>query len=733
MERPQLQPYWTVQIIAGEGVYLLSELGDILLRGALYEALAPMLDGTRTAAEIDGALRTAGVTKTPGEAFFHIEDMTKRGYLIDAAPGLGKGEAAFWAAQGIAPNDAVEALGEQTISVRTIGDVPSGLEAALITAGAKVAGDGGFTVVLTDDVLHPELAAYDEGDAPWMLVRPRGLAGWIGPIFRPRRAPCWQCFAARVRGARQAAEHVRATASSGSKLARIGTSTTVQAVLHMAAHEAIRSVVFGGHPLLDGAVTTWSPITGETQRHLVVPRGSCERCGDGASRPSRQVDLQPRPKRFTQDGGHRVASPTQTYERFEHLVSPIVGVVRSVDRIGVLEHGGVYLCVAGDNPAVPPRSLDGVRGHLRSLSAGKGVELQQAKTSALCEALERHSGVFRGDEPRKTASFDQLGEAAIDPRHSMLFSERQYAEREAWNARESKFNRVPLPFDPSRPIEWSPLWSLTREAEVWLPTDLLYYRYPRPPDEAFFVSCSNGCAAGNTTEEAILQGLMELVERDAVSQWWYNRAPRPALDLDAADLPYLHRLKAFLQTRGRSLWLLDLTSDLEIPVYAAVSAKVDAQPERVLFGFGAHLDPRIAALRGATEMNQMVAFDEADDDALGIDDPETVRWLESASLAEQPYLAPQQLKPLPRPTFSDDLTQDVLLCKARLEAIGLQLLVLDQTRTDVGLPVVKVVVPGLRHFWARFAPGRLYDVPVARGWLDEPRAEAELNPIPMFL
>jgi ribosomal protein S12 methylthiotransferase accessory factor len=49
------------------------------------------------------------------------------------------------------------------------------------------------------------------------------------------------------------------------------------------------------------------------------------------------------------------------------------------------------------------------------------------------------------------------------------------------------------------------------------------------------------------------------------------------------------------------------------------------------------------------------------------------------------------------------------------------------------LPVVKVVVPGLRHFWARFGAGRLYDVPVQLGWRKSPLAETELNPIPMFL
>jgi ribosomal protein S12 methylthiotransferase accessory factor len=63
---------------------------------------------------------------------------------------------------------------------------------------------------------------------------------------------------------------------------------------------------------------------------------------------------------------------------------------------------------------------------------------------------------------------------------------------------------------------------------------------------------------------------------------------------------------------------------------------------------------------------------------------------------------------------------------------GLEMLVLNQTRPDVGLSVAKVMVPGLRHFWARFAPGRLYDVPVRMGWLAQKKEEAELNPIPIF-
>jgi len=63
----------------------------------------------------------------------------------------------------------------------------------------------------------------------------------------------------------------------------------------------------------------------------------------------------------------------------------------------------------------------------------------------------------------------------------------------------------------------------------------------------------------------------------------------------------------------------------------------------------------------------------------------------------------------------------------------METLVLDQSRPDVNLRVAKIVVPGMRHFWARLAPGRLYDVPVRIGWLPRPLTEEQLNPIAMFL
>jgi ribosomal protein S12 methylthiotransferase accessory factor len=76
-----------------------------------------------------------------------------------------------------------------------------------------------------------------------------------------------------------------------------------------------------------------------------------------------------------------------------------------------------------------------------------------------------------------------------------------------------------------------------------------------------------------------------------------------------------------------------------------------------------------------------------------------------------------------------DTREQVTACVDVARRAGLDFLVLDQTRPDIGAPVVRVIVPGLRHFYRRFAPGRLYDVPVKLGLRKKPISENELNPL----
>src|SRR5262249_2162458 len=163
--------------------------------------------------------------------------------------------------------------------------------------------------------------------------------------------------------------------------------------------------------------------------------------------------------------------------------------------------GVLHVYLAGNNAARPHRDLARLRSDLRTLNAGKGTTDAQAKASGLCEGLERYSGVFRGDEPRRRARRADPGGAAARLEDCLLFSERQYRERDARNAAGSRFSFIPVPFDPDAEIEWSPAWSLSRREVRYLPTAFCYYDYLQPDERMYCLACSNGNAAGNTLGE----------------------------------------------------------------------------------------------------------------------------------------------------------------------------------------------------------------------------------------
>jgi ribosomal protein S12 methylthiotransferase accessory factor len=534
----------------------------------------------------------------------------------------------------------------------------------------------------------------------------------------------------------------------------------VQTGLALAASETARAIVLGASQAgqagpLDGKLVTVDLASLQTQSHWLTRRPQCPRCGS-RQHPAHTTEngrleaaplvLQSRKKTFTTDGGYRTTSPEETLQRLARHVSPITGAVSGLDPALGTKDSPLHLYSAGHNWGRPGLDLSGLRMSLRSRSGGKGVTDAQARASALCEAIERYSALYRGDEPVIKATLAQLGPAAVHPNDCQLFSEAQFRQRDAFNAGASPFHWTPHPFDEAREVEWTPAWSLTADTCRYLTSAFCYFGYPLPQEHQFCRSDSNGCAAGNTREEAILQGLLELVERDSVGLWWYNRVRRQRVDLDSFDEPYFRSLADYYRSQGRDTWVLDITSDLGIPSFAALSSRrgdslrADELKEFV-FGFGAHLDPAIGILRAVTEMNQMFSYLLVPHTCNGADrgplDRDLRRWFQTATLENQPYVAPQEgSAPRGRADYerlrTDDLREDVLVCVDIVRRHGLEVLVLDQTQPDIDLSVVKVIVPGLRHFWPRFAPGRLYDVPVRMGWLPSPRQEDQLNPIPMF-
>jgi ribosomal protein S12 methylthiotransferase accessory factor len=744
LNRPRFRPHFHVEVVPGEGVFLLAGGRQTLLRGRLYELVAPWLDG-RPADDVCDRLQGQAA---PAEVYFTLTQLERKNYLCEEEAALPDGQAALWSSQDVAPGAAARRLAERPVGVRALGVEVGPFLELLQSLHVRPAGDGPADVVLTDSYLRPELEECNtealRAGRPWLLVKPSGRQVWVGPLFRPGATGCWACLADRLRSNSPVAGYLQGRNGHAAAIVndRACTPATLRVAWGMAANAVATSVVRGELPDLDGKVQTLDVPSWRLQTHTLVRLPFCPACGrPEEARPFQPPALENRRKTFTADGGHRVVPPEETLRQHGHHVSPITGAVPMLERGAPGGDGVLHVYLAGNNMARPYRNLAHLRGDLRTMCAGKGTTDAQARASGLCEGLERYSGVFRGDEPRRRARRPDLGPAAVPLEDCLLFSERQYRGRDARNAAGSRFSFIPVPFDPDAEVDWSPVWSLTRREVRYLPTAFCYYDYPQPEDGIFCLACSNGNAAGNTLEEAILQGFLELVERDSVALWWYNRVRRPGVELDSFGEPYLGRLQAFLEQHHREFWVLDLTADLGIPVFASVSRRTDGPPEQIVLGFGAHLEPKVALLRAVTEMNQMLASPLLKPDAKEVGDqgmdPETAHWLRTATGANQPYLLPAEgparvasAYPL---EWADDLAEDVRACQQKVERAGLEMLVQDQTRPEVGLPVAKVIVPGLRHFWARFAPGRLYDVPVRLGWLPRPPAEEELNPIPMFL
>ena len=585
-----------------------------------------------------------------------------------------------------------------------------------------------LTLVVCDDYLDPGLREIDArqraADRPWLPAKPHGTTPWVGPVFR-RDGPCWQCLAHRMAGHRGAAVRLSRVLGRTVPLPPAETPASLRLGQQLAVAECEKWLAGHRYAGQDG-VLTFDTLTMATSLHLLTARPQCPGCGDPLLVLRRIKDpliLRSRPKTEVTGSGHRAVPAQETLRRYGHLISPVTGVVKEVrrDERGPAEFHSFR---AGRNHAATPRGLSDASSRLRSESGGKGMTETDARVSALCEALERYCGTYQGDELTVRASWHEVADRAVHPDACQLYDPRQHTE----------------PFDEDARVDWTPVWSLTRRSSRLLPTALLYYDAPRPPGLGRVRADSNGNAGGSSLEDAVVQGFLELVERDAVALWWYNRTRHPAVDLDSFTQPWITRIRELHTSLHRQVWALDLTADFGIPTFAAVTRRTDKPAEDVLFGFGAHFDPTVALCRALAEMNQMMpaVADVGRDGGYGTADPRLLQWWRDATVDGHPHLAPAGgLRPRTPGDFAytprADLHDDVTAIEEAVRKKGMELLVLDQTRPDIGLPVVKVIVPGMRHFWSRLAPGRLFDVPVRLGRLAEPTPYECLNPTAMFL
>jgi len=583
-----------------------------------------------------------------------------------------------------------------------------------------------ITAVVVDDALDPRLDALDRrlraAFRPWLLLRLAGEHPTIGPVFNASDAACWSCLAFRMLW-NQPVRRWYHRMHPG-RLEPIPVAWRPRAVEQGLARfaAAARHIV---EVRIGDAMTELPRARPEVVTHPVIRRPQCPVCGDPElyrTRAKAPVTLRPAPRAWHEDGGFRTQPVERTLRVLEGILSPASGLVA-----GVVCHSKpgphvnrIFRAWFGKTTfqAGLPRT-----DQLFQTTAGKGMFAAQSRVSAISESLERLASNYHGDEPVLRARADELPGRSFLPAALAPYSEQQVLAFQASGDLRKATIHAMLPASRDAVLDWTPVWSLTRGEPCFVPFTWCYANTPYDDDPRcrFF---HNGGAAGNCLEEAILQGWLELVERDAVAIWWYNRLRRPPVSL--ASLPEeLARQLAATVGVDSDYWVLDVTHDFGVPVCVAVSRQ--RETGKLCLGFGCHLDSHLAVRRALTELCQILEIRNQHSAPFDFD-----------AIVPEAYLFPDA-EQVPVTLHTDrapptaDIADDVRTCVSRARDLGLEVLVLDYSRPDLPLRTAKVIMPGTCHLFPYRRAARLYEVPVRMGWRSEPLHEAELNPLELLI
>lgn len=430
-----------------------------------------------------------------------------------------------------------------------------------------------------------------------------------------------------------------------------------------------------------------------------------------------------------------------THAPYDDLVSSRVGLIRSLQpqSRGADEPEPPYLWTAQlshfDFHATPRSDR---------MMAGKGRTEAAAKAAAVGEAVERYCAAhWGGPDQLFVARFADVAMPVISPAECVLYSPEQYS-RDGWTY---------APWDPGQPLTWVRGTRLVDRQAVALPAGLVYLSSAMPRPEDFLAqSTSNGLAAGASLDSAILGGLGEIIERDALMIAWLQRLPGAEIDVRAEGglSAALHRHYAALGVEVRCFVL-----PTDLPATVVLALALDDSPTRpaTIAAAGCHPSPRVALEKAVFELCQARPAESARfidnpaagrleqyDDVVGLDDHSAFAGLPERR-EEFAFLWRDGLRTrlADLPDHSQpDVASTLAHCATELERLGHSCAYAELTTADVrpsGYRVVRVIAAGLQpiHFGfgrERLGGDRLFELPRQLGFATSRRTVADLNPCP---
>ncbi|HEY3361561.1 MAG TPA: YcaO-related McrA-glycine thioamidation protein [Methanosarcina sp.] len=380
------------------------------------------------------------------------------------------------------------------------------------------------------------------------------------------------------------------------------------------------------------------------------------------------------------EGTQRVCDEATTLENTKDEIKKI-GVTRIAD-ITNLDRLGIPIF-----SAIRPSAAKGAI----SIYSGKGSTDQRARISAIMESFER----CLAERPGLNANI----EGGIS---SPALVESYTSAIESCTVLDPATLLLPQPYLPNSLLEWVGAYDLMNKEEVFVSSNSVYHPYDSPGRcQKLFLSNTNGLASGNVIEEAIFHGLLEVIERDAISIAQFSRNLGKEIVLTEED-GYLYELASKFKDAGIELKVWLVPTDTGIPTVIAATDDVKLKdPALLVMGAGSHLKPEIAVSRAITEAAQsrVVQIQGAREDtdregfirSVGYDRMKRLNWF---WFEEGEKISLSEVQDLSRKSPTENI--DVILEK--LKGIAERVLVVDLSREEVKVPVVRVIIPGFELF-----------------------------------
>lgn len=715
-------PSFNVYVFENKDVLLLSDCQQWWLPQSQFPYL-DQLDGRRSCETI---LSNVSVLKTSMEATFYeqIQRLKSSNILVNVEHSDVYQRPDFESQSVPVVHDHSGIRVIHLSVVPDVGDIQSRLVNAAKAASLSHSREAVLTFILVDDFLDPRICSLQfDGvvEGPVLIIKVSGDAIWISPRYSVKDVSAFTKLQTRILNN----QPVR-------KAAMNQWPDRIHSLPVKVDDRFTKKQLDDIQPLITsqlnstGGQTLWvyQKSNHQTEGHPI--NEDLINDDDMEGQLFAPVLLQSCINSYNQDGGSRSVPSEHTVSKLSRLVSPITGIINHCRELELGKNHPVKVYRTGFFKTPPTLKPDVMEQGFVQICMGKGVAPIQSQASALCEAVERFCALYQGDLPLLKSTRSQLseqGERSVSYQELVPYSDRQYQNFNTPDHPDSRLKQAAVPYQ-DQSIYWLPSWSLTHAQQVYVPLSQCFSHIPFD-DEQYGCWHSNGCAAGNTLEEAVLQGLFELIERDAVAIWWYNQLSRPEFDLSLINQDNLARLKATLSPAdgiGHDFWVLDLTMDVGVPVMAAIG-KNNATGGFVM-GFGCHLTPEIAAQRALTELCQLIPIRNQNGAPFDFD-----------AMVDAEYLYPNATMSMPSKLLSkgQDIKEDVLTLVERLKTLGMETLVMNYSRAQIPLHTVKVFVPGLCHIWPQLANERLYKVPVDMGIHKTALTETQLNAQSLYI